>query len=753
MRNRSVSLSLLGLGMALGGVTAAACGGEDLNVFPGLPDAAPTGEPVVEPPPPFGDMDGGSADGSLGAVDIAPKDAVIDVVNGVAAPVQYTATANGASVSVVWSIDRGELGTITAQGGKLSARGDVAGKARVIASFGGKSIGTNVTVRIKNTQNGIAALGDAGADSGGGAGGRGGVGGNPEGPAVSAATEAVLRGTPIADPGLAWIYPYDKTVWPRGLLAPQLQWTRGAQGDYDAVLIRITETNFSYEGVFAKNAGEFINHPIPQSVWRSATQSNEGEELTVSLTFAKNGVAYGPITEKWKIASAPLKGTVYYTSYGTKLASNYSGALGPVSTFGAATLGIQAGALDPTLIAGKTSCRACHSVSANGATLLAHQDGSNASAYDLKTNAETRINQPSNAYAWAALSPDGSLMFTDSSPMSSSAASALYDTPTGAGPVAAVKKTVTGLPSGLRAAAPSFSPDGKNLAFTLYGGVTGADRKTLALMPFDKATLTFGAITNLTTPANGYTAIWPSFLPDGKSVVYEVETRYNGRDYGGTRGGPGCEAVNGCGNTNDTGTRAELWWIDLATKTPVRLDKLNGLGYLPTGPNVHGNDETLNYEPTVNPVPSGGYAWVVFTSRRLYGNIATINPWQSDPRFTDISAKPTTKKLWVAAVDLNAPAGTDPSHPAFYLPAQELLSGNMRGFWVVDPCKGDGNACDSGDECCGGYCRPGTSGGALVCSNQVPTCAQEFEKCKTAADCCGTGLLCINERCATSGPR
>ncbi|MBP9112230.1 MAG: hypothetical protein KBF88_05440, partial [Polyangiaceae bacterium] len=160
---------------------------------------------------------------------------------------------------------------------------------------------------------------------------------------------------------------------------------------------------------------------------------------------------------------------------------------------------------------------------------------------------------------------------------------------------------------------------------------------------------------------------------------------------------------------------------------------------------------TLNYEPTINPVVSGGYAWVVFTSRRLYGNIATINPWQSDPRFTDISSKPTTKKLWVAAIDLNAPPGTDSSYPAFYLPAQELLAGNSRGFWVVDPCKAQGNSCETGDECCGGYCRANASG-ALVCSNEIPTCSQEFEKCTTAADCCDNAKQCINNRCARSGP-
>lgn len=193
--------------------------------------------------------------------------------------------------------------------------------------------------------------------------------------------------------------------------------------------------------------------------------------------------------------------------------------------------------------------------------------------------------------------------------------------------------------------------------------------------------------------------------------------------------------------------------MNLATKTPVRLDALNGLGYLPTlASTAHSSDAVLNYEPTVNPVPSGGYAWVVFTSRRLYGNVATINPYWSDPRFHDISTTPTTKKLWVAAFDLNASPGVDPSHPAFYLPAQELLAGNSRGFWVVNPCLPTGSTCETGDQCCGGYCR--NIDGGLICSDQPPACSNEFDKCTTSADCCGAfvGLACVNGRCAQSGP-
>ena len=110
------------------------------------------------------------------------------------------------------------------------------------------------------------------------------------------------------------------------------------------------------------------------------------------------------------------------------------------------------------------------------------------------------------------------------------------------------------------------------------------------------------------------------------------------------------------------------------------------------------------------------------------------------------------KKLWVAAINLNAPPGTDPSGPAFYLPAQEILAGNSRGFWVLDPCKVDGTSCESGDQCCNGYCEPNPMQ-QLVCSNTPPaTCAGVQDKCTTAADCCDTTNLCINGFCAFPPP-
>ena len=76
------------------------------------------------------------------------------------------------------------------------------------------------------------------------------------------------------------------------------------------------------------------------------------------------------------------------------------------------------------------------------------------------------------------------------------------------------------------------------------------------------------------------------------------------------------------------------------------------------------------------------------------------------------------------------------------------MAGNSRGFWVGDPCKPDGEPCEGGDECCGGYCTQDASG-KLVCGKVKQGCAQEFDKCVVSTDCCDYPTFqCVNGHCA-----
>jgi hypothetical protein len=285
---------------------------------------------------------------------------------------------------------------------------------------------------------------------------------------------------------------------------------------------------------------------------------------------------------------------------------------------------------------------------------------------------------------------------------------------------------------------PAFSPNGQKVVFTDWDKGQG---HSLAVMSFARATTTFSGLVDVVQ--TGDPAIWvgwPYFTPDSATVVY------NTVDWGDYA------TWNNLGrNPGKHPNKGDLQAVEIASKTVTPLDAANGIAngqvYLPYG----AAEAHMNYEPTILPVAVGGYYWVVFTSRREYGNdITDADPYENHPA--------RRKKLWVAALDLDGTTGKDRSHPAFYLPGQEHDAGNMRGFWALDPCVQNGSGCGSGDECCSGFCRQSTGGDGgvvLSCVPQPTGCSQEFEKCGSSGDCCGAaeGYQCLNGHCARPTPK
>jgi len=749
-------------------------------------------------------------DAQSGGFDIQPEaQQTLNVTIGSATPptVAYSAFSGTAPISVGWEVDRGEIATVDlgpATKTTLTPTATTGGIVTITGKANSDEASRTTFVKLSGTQNGPST--DPSEQSEvvtstsqlGTGGGVGGVGGEGLGPAVSDPATLQALESPTQDgsaQGLKFLYPYDGTVWPRGMLAPLLMWS-WSFNDADAIQITLTTTSksFSWTGTFARptilqqTGGTFVHHPVPQDIWAMATNTagtiinNVRDDLTVSVVVAKNHVGYGPITETYKVAPGRLTGTVYYNSYGTRLVHN-AGTDSVGNPVGAAILSIRSGDTAPKVAAGTDStdnqgCRTCHTVASHGKWLVAQdpdqttgvEDDYDSHLYDLsQTSPPDQPIAPKAKFAWSALSSDGSLAFTNTTHPScinvgvSNSQSELWQmsaTPS--------LTTFTGLPQGLAAGYPAFAPDDKLLAYVDTTGHVGTAEGPLMVAAFDLTSHAFSNVRQLASAASGQLVGFPSFLPDDSALLYQTQVR-------GSPGGPEgvfCSDVNNI--VTRVGARGEIWWVNASggAPQPVALASLNGKSngqpYLPMGPNNHGastatdpndpysesgwDDTTLNYEPNVLPVAAGGYAWVVFTSRRMYGNELQAVPYNSWPGAYDSSdiALGTVKKLWVAAIDLSAPPGSDPSHPAFYLPAQELLAGNSRAFWAFDPCKGDGSSCTSGDQCCNGTCAPDAQN-QLVCTTGSG-CSSEGNACTSASDCCDSTDQCIDGFCTIVEP-
>lgn len=602
----------------------------------------------------------------------------------------------------------------------------VAGQVEVRAVYGTIEATTQVTVRVNASSNAVDGL--------------------------SSESMGMLRAGGPSDPSFRWLYPYDETVFPRGLTAPLLQF--GGSAEVVRVQVDVNGAGFHYEGFFT--ASSPLRVELPGAVWDGATRSaGAGDPVVVGVTKVSGGVVAGPIVERFQIAEGELSGSIYYNSYDSRLAG------------GAALLRVPLGGTAEVVESG---CTVCHSVSANGNRIATARRWSEAGNpmesgtidLDPSGGATPRWTDPDGRkFSFGALSPDGVAVLSNGVPPGSSIRgltgpmpSRLWDATNGQEiPAPSFTDVVQ------YAVTPQFAPDTSRLAFSWFRDGSERNGRVLAVMSVDPLSSPplFGApITVVELLTSGRIVGWPSFVPASNAILYQEGEHFD-------------TALMGPVGAPNLPSYADIRLADLTACQPdgsqcavSSLDRLNGYHegsfYLPYG---EAEEAHSNYEPTVLPIAIGGYYWVVFTSRRCYGN--AIAPGGSvvggDDRWGHRNAAggeipSARKKLWIAAIDLSGSPGSDRSHPAFYLPGQELESGNMRGFVALDPCRADGQSCDSAAECCGGFCRQTGSGddGSPVfqCLPRPEGCSEELEACDTAADCCGVaqGFQCINRRCA-----
>ena len=647
---------------------------------------------------------GGSSAGCANPISllITPPLATITVKNGVSNPVPFTATAvcpDGSSspTTASWTFGALDIATVSANNGVVTAVGTKGGASTLTATKGTLSATADVKVLLTVDQNpGLISMGDQGKLS------------NPTG---TGQTGSIL-------------YPYDQTVFARGILAPELMWNGVGAGD--SYLVHVSEDFFDAKLWIKADAQ--ARFQIDDATWNALTVSNHGENVAVSVTRLDPSGGQAPATQSWKIAQGSLRGTIYYWSVNQgQVLKIIPGASTPVSVFDsgdANQLGTPApagynGATPPWEAGGGGKrCVACHTVSKDGTTLAAvfEKKGSTASPWgtvDTATGTIGQVTPYTDNSIYLALSPTAKWVISNKADFRMALATASNGAP--------VASAFDGFPDGT--ADPVFSPDGKRVAFA--SNVTGAypveyTAAGLDVMTFDDASGTLSARTPVLP--KGQAIAFPSFSPGSDMIVYQKG------DYSRANYGSGQHGID------------DLFVTDLAGGLgEIRLGKACGDGVL------DGLSEHRNYEPRVNPIAVGGYLWVVFVSPRNYGNRMVAS---SDASYDN------HKQLWVAAVDLNPKPGADPSHPAFLLRGQDTASVNMSGYWTLAACAQMGASCAEGFECCSGFCTAGP-GGAPTCS-PPPTngCSHVGDACKVASDCCADGptLSCVGGFCSLAKP-
>lgn len=635
---------------------------------------------------------------------VDPPMATIDVQNGMSSPVAFQAIAtfqDGAkeSVSASWTFERPDIALVGTSTGSLAASGKLGGKGKITANLNGLTATADVTVRLHVIDNAAAIT--------------------PEEIAAFDTPEPVASGT--------LLYPYDKTVFGRGILAPEVMWNGGAPGD--TWLVHLQQDYL--DAKFYVKADPPSGFLMTEEFWNSLTVTNAGENVNVSVAKLSGGKAYAPMTETWKIAQGSLRGAIYYWAVNTgQLMKISPGSASPSVIFDSGAfdqLGTPAPAnydgYQPPWSQGVNNkrCVACHVVSKDGSRLAAlferkQQTQSPWGTIDLTLQQPQVIQMTSysSQAIYLGLSPDGKYAVENTLDMRMY----LRDATTGG----AIASALDAIPE--KSADPAFSPDGKLLAFS--SNVTGSypvefSRADLDVFDFDQATQTLANRRQIVAGGNQAIA-FPSFSPDSLWVVYQ-KGDYSRAKYG----------VSSVGHD-------DLYIADVAKGVgEIALDATNGVGYLEP------KNRQINYQPTVNPIAAGGYFWVVFVSPRDYGNrmASATNPTYEN-----------RKQLWVAAIDVNPQPGQDPSHPAFLLRGQDLSTTNMSGYWSLEACKQQGSGCAQGFECCTGFCQPDGNGDYTCVQPPVGKCSEVGEKCTSGSDCCGNPVNdCIGGFCATTKPK
>ncbi|MHB8418324.1 MAG: hypothetical protein ACYDCL_09625 [Myxococcales bacterium] len=640
-----------------------------------------------------------------GALALSPPSATIHVANGTPATLQIQAIFSGCgpsqAVTASWVSSRPDLASVGTATGLVSAQGPRGGALVVSAGYRGLVAVSQITVVVDETVFAGAA----------------------------ASAPQSFGGTPISDPSASpsFIYPYDQVVIPVNLQPLDLQWKPGSGN----TLYRVTlaGTYATLTGYVSPLSASQPDWQPDAASWADFAESNVGQTVTLDLA-ATSGVSgapvYGATQQTLSLAASRFAGTIYYWAISVGQVLRLSaGSTSPVAFYTPPA--------SPYPADNGDHCIACHTVSRDGTRMAAEDwqaaDTAAGTILDLTQSPVTPVLAGgSQTWKFAAFDDTGSRLITSwvgSLTLRDATTGAPTPSGSGQGNLASI-----GCGASSTCTHPAWSPDGQTVLFAQ--GLAGHfsydvdfDQADLMSVPWDAATQTFGAPSVL-VPYNLGGSDLANFHPTFS--IDDALVAFNRGPCSRSDGSGACPTTcpqTACGVPGNV-PPSTLQIVPAGGGSPLELAQAEG-------------GDLRNWFPNFSPFKEGGYHWLAFFSLRDYG-------W--------VTQGTNRRQIWVTAVDDSPTPTADPSHPSFWLPAQDPTTENTKAEWAPLPCVGAGQGCQGDIDCCSGLlCREADGGSSCLPAAQA--CGFTGTGCQSSADCCAP-LACLptglcGTPCGTAG--
>ncbi len=447
------------------------------------------------------------------------------------------------------------------------------------------------------------------------------------------------------------VYPNDGVALPPNLGRLELHFHPGANNTVFELSLEnpVTDIKVYLQCTLPLNSG-CIYQPDPQ-LWTWLAETNRGgSPVTWSVrgTDATGTGVGASTTMTLSFVPQDVSGGIYYWTTTTEAIMRYDFA----STTQTTAVKYAGTELEGT-------CIGCHALSRDGTKLVAEVNGQNDGRTALVDVASKAVmNQfgvtPKTMFeSWDPTGAQYVAVYGDSGATN-------YNLMLMSGTDATLASTIdVGGTSAHPSDHPDWSLDGNRIAFVKVG-IPGTMQRMWngSIYQVSQSNGTWSAPSAVVSAAssleNNY---YPAYAPDGRLMIFDHSTCTSNSSTGTE-----CNA--------DTNATATLMAIDsVAGGTAMPLVNANK-GGVADGANTALTNSFPKWDPFIfAKTPAGGHlAWITFSSKREYG-------LRTPPGSGTL--------LWMAAIDLDAPAGSDPSSVAFALPFQDLTTSNHIAQWTT----------------------------------------------------------------------